>query len=255
MNFLDFIVYSIIFLYGAIIGSFLNVLVYRIPMEIPISNGRSFCPNCNVKIRNDDLIPILSYIRLRGKCRSCNHKISIRYLLVEIFTGFISIVTFYKIGLRTESIIIFIIASILIVVALIDIDTMTIPNKIVMSLIPFVILLIFLQNRMNLYSIVFGFFSVSLPMYILNVFIKDGFGGGDIKLIAICGAMLGWENTLVAVIIAIIIAGSYSSYMLISKKTKLGTRIAFGPYLCAGVYISLLYGDEIISNYILLLNL
>lgn len=255
MRFSNLIVYMVIFIYGTVIGSFLNVIIYRIPVGISIFKGRSFCPTCNIKIRDDDLVPILSYIRLSGKCRNCNNKISIRYPVLEFFTGFIAIVTFYNEGVNLQAIIIFIIASILIVIAVIDIDTMTIPNKLLISLIPVAILYVFLQNRINFMSILIGFFSISLPMYVLNILIKDSFGGGDIKLVAICGAMIGWEDALVAAVIAIFIAGTYSSYMLISKKTKLGTRIAFGPYLCLGIYISLLYGNRIINGYISILNI
>lgn len=255
MRFLNLIVYMVIFIYGAVIGSFLNVIIYRIPVGISIFKGRSICPSCNIKIRDDDLVPILSYIRLRGKCRNCNHKISTRYPLIELFTGFIAILTFYNEGFNVQSIIIFIIASILIVIALIDVDTMTIPNKLLISLIPVAIIYFLLQNGINFIAILTGFFSISLPMYILNIFIEDSFGGGDIKLVAICGAMIGWENALVSAVIAIFIAGAYSSYLLISKKTKLGTRISFGPYLCLGTYISLLYGNKIINGYISLLNI
>lgn len=255
MNSFGFVVYSIVFLYGVAIGSFLNVLIYRFPIGIPVVKGRSFCPKCNIKLKVYDLVPILSYIRLRGKCRNCNNKISGRYPLVEFFTGCIAIITVYTIGLNLESLTVFIIASILMVIALIDLDTMTIPNEAIISLIPVALLLIFLQGRMNLFSILIGFFVVSLPMYILNIIIKDGFGGGDIKLMAICGAMLGWKSALVSGVIAVFVAGIYSSYMLICQKTKLGIRIAFGPYLCLGVYISLLYGEKMMDMYIALLNL
>lgn len=255
MNFFDFIIYIIVFVYGSVVGSFLNVLIYRFPIGIPVVKGRSFCPVCKIKLRVDDLIPILSYIRLRGKCRNCNNKIDIRYPFVEFFTGGIAIITVYAIGLNIEAILVFIIASILIVIALIDLDTMTIPNETIISLIPFALLLIFFKDRVNMISILTGFFIISLPMYSLNIFIKGGFGGGDIKLMAICGAMLGWKSALVSGVIAIFIAGMYSSYMLIFQKIKLGTHIAFGPYLCLGVYISLLYGDIIMDKYIALLNL
>lgn len=250
-----FIIYLIIFMYGSSIGSFLNVLVYRIPLNISIAKGRSYCPNCKTQIKNYDLVPIFSYINLGGKCRSCNNKISLRYPMVEMFTGVIAIITFISIGLNIKAMLIFFLASILIVIGLIDLDTMTIPNELIIALIPVSIALVFFQGNLDILDRVIGFFEVSLPMYILNIFIKDSFGGGDIKLIAVCGALLGWENTLLAAFIAIIIAGTYASYLLISGKSKKGAHIAFGPYLCLGIYVSLLYGDKVISWYLALFGL
>lgn len=250
-----FIIYLIIFIYGASIGSFLNVLIYRIPLGISISKGRSYCPNCKTKIKNYDLIPILSYIILKGKCRNCGNRISLRYPMVELFTGIIALLSFCKLGLTFEAMTIFLIASILITIALIDIDTMTIPDRLTVSIIPLAIILSFFQNDVTIFERIIGFFIISLPMIALNKFIEDSFGGGDIKLIAVCGLMLGWKNILLASFIAILISGIYASYLLISKKSKKGTHIAFGPYLCIGIYTSLLYGDELISWYLSLFGL
>lgn len=245
-----FIIYLIVFLYGISIGSFLNVLVYRIPLGIPISKGRSYCPKCKVQIKNYDLIPILSYVILRGKCRSCRDKISIRYPLVELLTGIVSIITFYVYDFRIEFIVVFAIASILITISLIDIDSMIIPDRLIISIIPLAIVLSFFQKDISIIERIVGFFVISSPMVLLNNFIKDSFGGGDIKLIAVCGAMLGWEKIILATFIGIIISGTYAIYLLISKKSKMGTHIAFGPYLCFGIYISLLFGNAIIRSYL-----
>lgn len=248
--FINLMLFFIIFIYGACIGSFLNVVIYRVPNNISIARGRSYCPKCNQKIKNYDLIPILSYILLRGKCRNCKDSISIRYPLIELFTGIIAVITFVARGFSLEAVIIFLVAAILIAIAMIDFDTMTIQDELVIAIMPLALVMVYLQNDISILSRIIAFFEISIPMVILNCFVQDSFGGGDVKLISVCGIMLGWQNTLLAMFIAILIGGFYAIYLLVSGKSKKGAHIAFGPYICIGVYIAMIYGNEIISMYL-----
>lgn len=248
--FINGLLYAIIFIYGACIGSFLNVVIYRVPNEISIAKGRSYCPRCNTQIRNYDLVPIASYLKLKGKCRQCKAQISKRYPLVELFTGMVAVMIFMVKGFAMISVTVFIVSAILIAISMIDFDTMTIPDGLVIAMIPLAIYMAFMQSDVSFISSVIGFFAVSVPMLLLNQVIPDSFGGGDVKLIAVCGFMLGWENTLLAMFIAILIGGIYAVYLLVSGKSKRGAHIAFGPYICLGVYISMLYGNEIIKLYL-----
>lgn len=248
--FINTILFFIVFVYGICIGSFLNVIIYRLPNDISIAKGRSYCPKCSEKIKNYDLIPIISYIILKGKCRNCKTSISIRYPIVELVTGIVAVITFIAKGFSLESVIIFAIASILIAIAMIDFDTMTIPDELVVAIIPLAIGIAFLQKDISILSRIIAFFEISIPMIILNYFVQDSFGGGDIKLISICGIILGWKCTLLAMFVAILIGGFYAVYLLLSGKSKKGAHIAFGPYICIGVYISMLYGNEIIKMYL-----
>ncbi len=248
--FINAMLYSIVFVYGACIGSFLNVIIYRVPNDISIAKGRSYCPRCNEQIKNYDLIPVVSYLVLGAKCRNCRSKISSRYPLVEIFTGLVAVNIFMVKGFSVISVFIFIVSAILIAITMIDFDTMTIPDGLVIALIPLAIFMAFIQADISVLSRIIGFFAASLPMILLNILIQDSFGGGDVKLIAVCGFMLGWENTLLAMFIAILIGGVYAVYLLVSGKSKKGAHIAFGPYICIGVYAALLYGNEIISIYL-----
>ncbi|MGB5822448.1 MAG: prepilin peptidase [Proteocatella sp.] len=247
---INVLLYLIIFIYGACIGSFLNVVIYRVPNEISIAKGRSYCPKCNTQIRNCDLIPIASYLKLKGRCRQCSEKISSRYPFVELFTGLIAVMVFMVKGFTMISVTVFIVSAILIAITMIDFDTMTIPNGLVVAIIPLAVYMALMQSDVSLWSSIIGFFAVSVPMLLLNQVIPDSFGGGDVKLIAVCGFMLGWENTLLAMFIAILIGGMYAVYLLVSGKSKRGAHIAFGPYICLGVYISMLYGNEIIKLYL-----
>ena len=250
MLLINLLIYSTIYIYGACVGSFLNVIIYRVPNEISIVKRRSHCPECNTQIKNYDLIPVVSYLILEGKCRNCRSKISSRYPLVEIFTGLIAVSIFMVKGFNITSIFIFIVSSILIAITMIDFDTMTIPNGLVIALIPIAICSTFIQSDIGILSRIIGFFAASLPMIFLNQLISDSFGGGDIKLIAVCGFMLGWANTVLAMFIAILIGGVYALYLILSGKSKRGAHMAFGPYICIGVYTTLLYGNEIVKFYI-----
>lgn len=247
---LNLLKYNIIFIYGICIGSFLNVVIYRVPKGISVLNGRSKCPKCGTVIKIYDLFPIFSFFILKRKCRVCNKEISLRYPAIEFFSGFIAVITFYINGFLLESVIIFLIASILICISIIDKDTFTIPTELVLSMIPLVLLLVYFRPETQLYERIIGFFVISIPMILSRYFIPNSFGGGDVRLIAIGGFMLGWKSTLVATSIAIMSAGVYASYLLISKKSTKKDYISFGPYLSLGIYIALMKGTDIINSYL-----
>ena len=241
----------LVFVFGLTIGSFLNVLIYRIPANISIARGRSFCPTCKHRIQNRDLIPVLSYILLGGRCRHCNQKISIRYPLVELSTGLLALLIVLIKGIFLEALIIFAIGAILISISLIDWDTMTIPDSLIVALIPLVIILIWLSGDWNIWNRVIGAFLVSLPMYLSLYLVKDSFGGGDIKLFFVLGFLLGWEKTLLTLFISSIVAAVIGVVAARSKNENIrGKHIPFGPYICTAAMISLLLGDQILSWYL-----
>lgn len=244
------IMYAMIFIYGSVIGSFLNVVIYRVPRKENIAKGRSHCPVCGTQIKNYDLIPILSYLLLKGSCRNCQSHISKRYPLVEIATGVICVFTFWMNGINVTSACLCIFASILLAIGLIDWDTMTIPDELVISIIICAIPFFFLQPEIAIWSRIAGFFIVSLPMLVLAMIIPGAFGGGDIKLMAASGLILGMANSVVAVFIGILIGGSYAIYLLYLKKIERKDHMPFGPSLCIGCYLGCLYGGRIIEWYL-----
>ena len=237
---------------GMCVASFINVVIVRIPRGEDFLLGRSHCDYCGKDILWYDLIPVLSYLMLKGKCRYCQNKIPIRSFFIEIFGGIIGIFCFFRFGFCYEMICIFLIAMLLLAIAMIDLDTMTIPDglNIGIFLVCFVLVII---REMNIFESIIGMFCISLPMFLSNLVIPHSFGGGDIKLMFVSGMILGWKYSLLAIFIAILIAGIYCIYLILKRKVDKRTHIAFGPYLSIGIFTSLCYGQEIVSWYLNLL--
>ena len=253
VTFINFILYLYIFVVGIVIGSFLNVVIYRLPLEISVAKGRSFCPRCQAPIKGYHNIPVFSYLRLRGKCADCGGPIAIRYPLVELFTGLMAILIFAVYGFSFQWLVVFSAAAILICITMIDFDTMIIPNGLVIALMAPALLSFFFFPQLGILSRVIGIFAISLPMLILVLFIPEAFGGGDIKLMAVAGFMLGWDHTLLAAFIGLLLGGAVA-VVLLAKKTP-DKHMPFGPYLCIGIMTALLFGDIIIKWYLNLFGL
>lgn len=233
---------------GLLIGSFLNVCIYRIPINKSVAHGRSFCTNCKNTIKPYDLIPVLSYLILGGKCRFCKEKISIRYPSIEFLTGILYAIVFLRFGYTVQTIIMCALASILIVASMIDFDIMEIPNRLNILI---VVLAIFsmVTQPLSIKEKIIGFFIVSVPTLLIAVLTKGGIGGGDIKLLASCGLLLGYKSILVATFIGVMIGGIVGMIKLIKHKQR-KQEMPLGPYLSIGIMIAALYGDVIFSYYI-----
>lgn len=242
------------FVLGSCIGSFLNVLSSRYKQKDKDLFGRSKCTSCNTSLKAYDLIPLLSFLLLRGKCRYCKAKISVRYFLTELFCGLLYLLTFIRFGFKLYTLYSFVIISVLFLISLIDIDTMEIPDF--ANVVLLVIALIgFLFKDNSILSKLIGFLIISLPMLVFTHFIENAFGGGDIKLIAVLGLILGFDKTLLCFFLSLVFGGAIGvSMMLKGEKTK-GVHIPFGPYICLGGFISLLFGKEIINAYLGLFGL
>lgn len=251
---MKFIFLIYVFIFGTCIASFMNVIIFRLPLGISIAKGRSFCPCCHHQLNIYDLIPIVSYIFLFGKCRYCHTKISIHDTCLEIFGGLLSLFCLYHYGINIMALFVFCFGMLLLTISLIDLKIMIIPDCLVLSCFVIGMMSIPFMN-LSLLDRIFGFFVISCPLYILNLFIPDCFGGGDIKLIAVCGLMLGWKLVLVGMFIAVIIAGCYAGYLMLTHKVDKKGHIAFGPYICFGMFVSLLYGNELLSWYLALFGL
>ena len=250
---IQFVFYLYIFVIGMVIGSFLNVVIYRVPLAISVAKGRSFCPHCYAQIKGYHNIPVFSYLWLRGKCADCGEPISIRYPLVELFTGLMALLIFAVFGFSFQWLVVFSAAAILICITMIDFDTMTIPNGLVLALMAPALLSFFFFPEVGILSRVIGIFVISLPMLILVLFIPDAFGGGDIKLMSVAWFMLGWDHTLLAAFIGLLLGGAVA-VVLLAKKTP-DKHMPFGPYLCIGIMTALLFGDIIIQWYLNLFGL
>ncbi len=242
------ILYIMIFLIGISIGSFLNVCIYRIPKKEDIVFERSHCMSCGNVLKWYELIPLFSFLVQGGKCRNCKTKLSVQYPLIELLNGLIYVWIFMAKGFQPESILFCICASVLIVISVIDWRTYEIPFgcNIIIGILGIVRVILDLAHW---YDYVIGFFAVSGLFLIIYWITKGrGIGGGDIKLMAAAGLLLGWQNILLALMIGSI-AGSVIHLTLMKVQGK-DRVLAFGPYLAFGIFTAMLYGNEIITWYL-----
>jgi leader peptidase (prepilin peptidase)/N-methyltransferase len=239
---------TITFLFGCIIGSFLNVCIYRIPHHESIVVGSSHCPECSTPIRPYDLIPILSFLFLGGKCRTCKEKISLRYPLIEFLTGCLFLGVYLVYGYSWTTLIGFIFSGVLIVIAMIDLDTMEIHDVFHYIILGLALVSILLLKG-NIVDRLVGSLIISLPFYVV-AYITQGLGGGDIKLMAVGGLLLGVKAVVVGALIGIFSGGIIAAFLLIFKKKNAKTMIPFGPFLCIGLYTAYLFGNNIFQWYV-----
>jgi leader peptidase (prepilin peptidase)/N-methyltransferase len=242
-------------LFGVLVGSFLNVCICRLPKNESIVSPPSHCPLCSYQIRWYDNIPLLSYLLLRGRCRGCGAPISLQYPLVELLNGTLTLLLFLRFGPTLAFATLFLFCSALVVITFIDIEHQIIPDEISLSGIVIGFALSFFirghswQN--SLCGILLGGGSLLLVAYgYQRLTGKEGMGGGDIKLLAMMGAFLGWK-AVPFIILASSLAGSVIgiSIMLLQKKdSKLA--IPFGPYLAFGAVLYIFYGRTLIRWYL-----
>ena len=234
---IQFILYLYVFVVGIVIGSFLNVVIYRVPLAISVAKGRSFCPNCQAPIKGYHNIPVFSYLWLRGKCADCGQPISIRYPLVELFTGLLALLILAVYGFSFQWLVVFSAGAILICITMIDFDTMIIPNGLVLALMAPALVSFFFFPELGLLSRVIGIVAISLPMLLLTLFIPDAFGGGDIKLMATCGLVLGLPKGLLAAMAGLSLLLFYVAiYQILCRVQRREAKKAFplAPFLSAG---------------------
>lgn len=238
-----------VFLLGACVGSFLNVCVYRIPLGIPVSKGRSFCPVCHERLLGRDLIPVASFLLLRGRCRFCKAPISPRYPAVELAGGVLFLLALNTIGFTLKAAAAALFFCVLLTVALIDWDTGEIPDRMhifIALLAPFYALS---APCLPLWQHLLGAVVLSLPM-LLAACLLGGFGGGDVKLTAVCGLLLGWRLALLGGLFAVLTAAAYGVILLARKKARRDSAIPFGPFLSGGMVIAACFGEQLIGAYL-----
>lgn len=247
--------YILIFALGITIGSFLNVCIYRIPREESIVFPSSHCTHCSHSLSWYDLIPVLSFLSLRGKCRYCGERISPQYPIVELLNGILYLFTYYYFGLTLEFAFYGFMASTLIVICLIDYYKQIIPDETVLLIL--IITVIYKTTAFFLYKTpinfkdsALGFLTGGLLFLAIALFSKGSMGGGDIKLIAVLGIILGLKKTILNILLSFIIGAVISVYLLLSGKKGRKDAIPFGPFINISFIITLFWGDAIIKWYI-----
>jgi leader peptidase (prepilin peptidase)/N-methyltransferase len=252
---MNYLVPVIVFLFGAIIGSFLNVCIYRIARSKSIVKPNSFCPNCEKPIKFYDNIPIVSYILLGGKCRQCGAKISKRYPFVELITAVIFLMIYRRWNLSYEMFIQMFFVSLLIVIAFIDYDFQIIPDILSIGGLVLGLLIAFVRPGFRfmdaLYGVLLGGGVLFVIAYGYQLIMKrEGMGGGDIKLLAMIGAFTGLKGVLFSLIGGSIIGSLVGIPLMLIKKENTKYAIPFGPFLSLGALIFLFSGDRFIYGFL-----
>jgi leader peptidase (prepilin peptidase)/N-methyltransferase len=252
---INVLVFGLIFLFGLCIGSFLNVCIYRLPSSMSIvSPSRSICPKCNSAISFYDNIPVFSYLWLKGRCRHCQASISLRYPMVELLTGIIALDIFFMFGLTPAGIIYFIFISSLLVITFIDIDHQIIPDVITLPGIPIGLAVSFVLPAITFKTSLLGMLAGGGSLWIVAwtyslITRKEGMGGGDIKLLAMIGAFIGWKGVIFAIFAASVAGTFVGLTVMLVKGKNLKFAIPFGPFLSIGAMSYLFFGEKILAWY------
>lgn len=252
----------IIFIFGLLVGSFLNCVIYRLEEGKSFLKGRSFCPKCKHTLIWRDLVPVFSFAALLGKCRYCKTKISWQYPLVELATALLFLTSYNLVGGDGSlsgigaTIYLLIISSFLIVIFVFDLRNLIIPDAVIFPAIILAFLYDILFLRLNISNFLYSAFGAVL--FFLAIFlISRGkwLGFGDVKLALFMGLVLGFPNILVAMFLAFFIGAIIGLGLIARKKKTLKSELPFGPFLITGTFLALFWGKELISWYFNLFNL
>ena len=252
--------YLFILIIGLITGSFLNVCIYRIPRRESIIFPSSHCFSCKNKLKLIDLFPIFSYMFLKGKCRYCEKAISMQYPLIEVLNSLVYLLLFLHFGISIQFIFYTLLGSLLIVISSIDYYHQIIPDKLTLLVLILgvtykIYAYLYIYHMFNLKSdtilvnSILGFLAGGGFYYLIFIISKGNMGGGDIKLMAVLGIWLGWENTLIAIFITFMLGAIISVFLLVSKIKDRKDSIPFGPFIVLGTFITILYKQEALDIY------
>ncbi|BAW95320.1 type 4 prepilin peptidase [[Synechococcus] sp. NIES-970] len=258
------IAFCFLFIWGACFGSFLNVVVYRVPAGLSLWHPPSRCPHCGHQLGARENIPVLGWLTLGGKCRWCKGPISPRYPLVEVLMGLLCVITVAQFGLTLEAIAGFTLLFWLVALALIDLDTLTLPNALTQSGLGlgllFQVALGWRENGLNgaIHLAIAGIGAAVLGIWLLDVIGvvgsallgQEAMGGGDPKLLAMIGAWLGWQNVLLTVVLACGFGTVIIGSALGLGKHQRQQPLPFGPFLALGAVMGLFWGDRLIALYL-----
>ena len=244
----EILFYLIIFIYGLVIGSFLNVVIYRLPKGENIAVVRSHCMSCGYQLKWYDLIPVFSYLVLGGKCRKCKTRLSIQYPLIELLNGSLYLIVFVRFGVSMDSLLYCLLFSALLALSVIDFRTYEIPVGINYFIL--VLGLIHLLPHWKQWGeYMIGFLAVSVFLYLLYLFSGGrAIGGGDVKLMAACGLFMGWKLIVLAFLLGCILGAVI--HMMRMKISGESHVLAMGPYLSAGIMLTALFGNEFLAWYL-----
>jgi leader peptidase (prepilin peptidase)/N-methyltransferase len=243
-------VFSVVF--GLIIGSFLNVVVYRLPRHESLVHPGSHCPSCDAAIRWYDNIPLVSWVILRGRCRSCKNRISVRYPLVEAFTGASFGLAAWRFGFDWPLLLAWFAVAVLVCLAMIDLEHMIIPSIITLPAAALGLGAAIAIHPARWWLYVASGAGAAAFCFLLVVAWPGGagMGGGDVTMALFVGSVLGYPAVLVSFFVAFLVGSLVGMYVLLVLKRSRKTQVPFGPFLSVGAYAALFAGDAIVRGYL-----
>lgn len=251
------------FVIGASVGSFLNVVADRLPQGQSLASPPSHCPSCKRPLARYDMVPLLSYLVLKGKCRFCKAAIPVRLFIIELLTGLVYLTIYLQRGFGLDFVVLAIAASLFIAVGIIDLEHGIIPNRIVLPAGVAALALAPFWNELGLERSFLSRFDMLASLYnslvagagaflvFLGIFLAypRGMGGGDVKFVGVIGLLLGVSGTLVGLWSAVLLGGVVAIGLLVTRRKGRKDAIPFGPFLSLGAVVGLLWGQSIISAY------
>ena len=263
MDLFNIFFYLVIFLTGLCFGSFLNVLIYRIPRKLSVVSPPSACPVCSERLRAGELVPLFAFLVLRGKCRHCGAKISFRYPLIELFNGLLFTIVLYYFGLNVTALFYLALLYILAGIALIDLEHRLIPNSLVIAGIIMAAIIqvpAFLQTWFRVNPLLltgrdpadslFGFLAGGAVLLVVFLVSRGGMGAGDVKLIAMIGLYAGLRATAAVLLLAFLFGALTGLALIAAGKLTRKDALPFAPFLSLAAYIEVFCGNQIWNWYI-----
>ena len=243
----------LIFLFGASLGSFANVCIYRLPRDKQIISGRSYCPRCKKKIKWYDNLPLISYIFLNAKCRNCDKSISVRYLIVELIAGISFLLIFLSFKNLYTIVFLSTLILILIMIFFIDLENFIIPDSLNFSIMGLALVKNFIPSfntslihdiNQSLIGGIIGYFSIWVIIFLYKTLKKiDGMGLGDAKLMAGIGLLFGWQSIPLVLFLSSILGLFFVAPSLLKKQKTMKSEIPFGPFIIIAMLIYFVFGD------------
>lgn len=238
------------FIFGAVFGSFFNVVGLRLPKKETFHDDRSYCPHCKTELTAIELIPVISYIIQCGKCRTCKEKISPLYPIVELATALLFLYSFIVFNLRIELVTAILLISLLMIVFVSDITYMVIPDRLLLFFLPLFIIMRIYEPLTPWYDSILGAIVGFGLVFIIIVVSRGGMGAGDMKLFGLLGIVLGWKLTLLAFFLSAFIGAVIGGLLMLFKKVKRKQPIPFGPYIVVATLITYFFGEQILTYYL-----
>lgn len=239
---------------GLIVGSYLNVVIYRLPLGRSTVRPRSRCPHCAAPIRARDNVPVISWVLLRGRCRACGAAIPWRYPVIEAATAALFVVSFARFGPRAEALLAAVLGSLLIVLAAIDVDHLYLPDRLTLGGCAAGLVLQGLTVEGSLASALQGaLLGGGLLLVVAGAWLlatgREGMGLGDAKMLAMIGAFLGWPGVLVSLVVAAAAGAAAGLVLLAAGRIDLQARLPFGLFLALGGLVALFQGPDLVARY------